>query len=38
MENILLGVILLSAHVLSVSSAPIVPVQNGCAEGEPSVG
>jgi hypothetical protein len=33
-----LGVILLSAHLLIASTAPVVPDQVGCAEGEPSVG
>ncbi len=31
-------VILLSAHFLTISSTPVVPAQDGCAEGEPAVG
>jgi hypothetical protein len=38
MENMFLGIILLSAHVLTVLSALISPSQEGCVEGEPQPG
>ncbi len=38
MKYTILGVILLSAHFITVSSAPVVPGQVGCREGEPLPG
>ena len=38
MENMFLGIILLSAHVLTVTSAPISPSQINCVEGDPQPG
>ena len=34
----ILEVILLSVHFLTLSTAPVVPGEIGCAEGEPAVG
>ncbi len=38
LESMILEVIILGAHFLTVSTAPVVPGQIGCAEGEPAVG
>ena len=38
MKYTIVGVIFLSAQFLAVSTAPVVPGQVGCAEGEPSPG
>ena len=36
--NMMFGVVLISALMATVSTAPAVPAQVGCAEGEPKMG